>query len=55
MHETQEVFAERFGVGRASVANWENDKIGPPQDGPTRLLIDRVLTELDPLVQEPVK
>lgn len=55
VHESQEVFAQRFGVSRASVANWEQDKIGPPQEGPTRMLIDRVLAELEPAVQEPVK
>ena len=53
--ETQDEFGRRFGASRQRVANWEFDRIGPPKAGPTRMLIERVMAELEPFMQEPVK
>ena len=51
MDETQIQFGHRFGVSRWTVALWEEE--GPPSNGPARLLIERVLSELNPEIQIP--
>lgn len=47
--ETQEEFAERFGVSRSAVAMWESDDCGPPPSGPARLMLEalRSVTKLE--------
>jgi transcriptional regulator with XRE-family HTH domain len=42
--ETQEQFAKRFGVDRATISRWEAS--GIPHKGPGRALMVRVLAEL---------
>lgn len=46
LHENQTAFGLRFGVSRATVAQWETDR--PPERGSTyRLLMERVFAELE--------
>ena len=42
--ESQQEFADRFGVDQSAVSRWEQD--GPPTRGPGRLAIQRVLDDL---------
>lgn len=51
--ETQEQFARRFPVSQPVYCRWEaGDR---PPNGPSRALIERVMAELEPFMQEPVK
>lgn len=54
LDESQTEFARRCGVSRGTLASWES--LGPPDPGTAhRMVLDRVLAEVDSYVQEPVK
>lgn len=42
--ESQEAFGRRFGVNQSTVHRWETD--GPPQRGPGKLAIERILADM---------
>jgi DNA-binding transcriptional regulator YiaG len=42
--ETQEEFAARFGLDQSTISRWETE--GPPDQGPAKALIQRVLLEI---------
>ena len=43
--ESQETFGRRFGVAQTTILDWERN--GPPRRGPGRVLLDRMLPELE--------
>lgn len=53
LNENHGQFAKRFGIDRSTYTGWEAGKI--PKEGTAPLLIERVMAELEPYMQEPVK
>lgn len=53
LSESHGEFAVRFGVDRSTYTGWEAGRV--PKEGTAPLLIERVMAELEPFSQEPVK
>ena len=41
----QDEFATKFGVDQATISRWE--KNGPPESGPLKVLVEKILAELE--------